>query len=378
MKVTHCLRCFVIMPVIVALSVQIFLAGCKKEDNSSIDHYTARIDHLTDSLVTTLVFHGKPLPLPGLIVGVWAPGQNYTYFKAKGYSNLATKRHMEVTDLFRVASITKTFTATLLLQLVDKGLIALDDKLDKYITGIPNGNLITIRHLLAMQSGLFEVNNDSITMSIFESNPDHVFSQLELIEAIKRHPPTFNPGERTEYCNSNFILAGVIIEILTGQSIENALKTAITQPISLTNTSFVNSRWMPAGKPYSSGYILDDNLNYSDATERFNMSVAFTAGAIVSNMDDLKKWVFKLTTGYFISPALQSQILIFNPIFQDMDYGLGIMRFRDNYMGHAGDGMGYHSFIARNNEKDITIAIFFNGDYPYPMHVFHSILEILK
>lgn len=379
MKAMNFSRAFFVTPVIAFFCVLFFIESCKKDDPIVVDKYTTRIDELTDSLVTKLTYKGKAVPLPGLMVGIWAPRQDYTYLKAKGYANLANQRPMQVTDLFRIASITKTFTSVLLLQLVDENLISLDDKLGKYLTGIPNGDLITIRQLLAMQSGLFEVNNDSIIGNIFETDPDHYFSPAELLEAIKRHPPEFNPGERTKYCNSNFIIAGILIEQLTGKSIEDALQTGIAQPLGLKNTTFANSRWMPAGKPFACGYMWDNNRQYFESTEMFNMSVAFTAGAIVSNMEDLKKWVFNLTSGTLVSAKMFSQMTdTFNPIFGDMEYGLGLMRFRDNYIGHAGDGMGYHSFIARNTGKDITIAIFFNGEYPYPMHVFHEILKILE
>ncbi|MCK9398671.1 MAG: beta-lactamase family protein [Bacteroidales bacterium] len=382
MKATHFSRAFFFTPIIAFFCVLFFMESCKKDDPVVVGKYTTRIDQLTDSLVTKLTYNGKAAPLPGLIVGIWAPRQDYTYLKSKGYANLASQRPMQVDDLFRIASTTKTFTSILLLQLAEEGFISLDDKIDKYLTGIPNGAVITIRQLLAMQSGLFEVNNDSVIGNIFISDPDHYFSPIELLEAIKRHTTTFSPGERIEYCNSNFIIAGILVEQLTEQSFEKALQTRITQPLGLQNTIFANSRWMPANKPYASGYMFNSNLDYFECTENFNMSVAFTAGAIVSNMDDLKKWVLNLTSGTLISPAMQAQMEDFHPIFEDVlentEYGLGLMRYKDNYIGHSGDGMGYHSFLARNPEKDITIAIFFNGEYPYPQVIFHELLKILE
>lgn len=367
-----------IYPLIVMGFVLMLTNSCKKTDEQAIDKYTVQIDKLADSLVTKLTYNGKAVPLPGLIIGIWAPDRNYSYLKAKGYANLATKRPMQVSDLYRIASVTKTFTSVMLLQLVDEGKIGLDDTIDKYLSGIPNGGLITIRQLLAMQSGLFEVNNDSVIGHAFETDPNHYFSPQELLAAIKRHPPVFQPGERTVYCNSNFIIAGILIEKLTGQTYREALHARISQPLGMANTSFSESQWMPTGKSYSSGYMADSNKDYFEVTEKFNMSVAYSAGAIISDIEELKKWVLNLTSGTLVSTSMLNQMEIFHPIFPDTEYGLGLMRFRDNYIGHGGDGMGYHNFLARNPKKNITIAIFFNGEYPYPQYIFYDLIKILE
>lgn len=354
------------------------LSGCRKsEEPSSPDKYTARIDRMADSLVTQLTLHGKSVPLPGLMIGIWAPDQGYTYLKPHGYADLSSKRAMQCTDIFRIASVTKTYTAVMVLQLIDEGKLSLDDTIGKFFSGIPNGHLITIRHMLAMQSGLFEVNNDCVVAHDFDTDPDHYFSPQELLTAIKRHPTDFQPGTQTVYSNSNFIILGMLIEQLTGTPFRDALQNRITQPLGMGNTSFAESRFMPAGKIHARGYMLNDVYEYFDATERFNMSVAYSAGAIIADIEELKKWIFRFTSGNLVSSAMFEQMQHFNPIFPDMEYGLGMMRFRDNFLGHAGDGMGYHNLAARNPQKNITIIVFFNGDYPYPMHVFHQILKIL-
>ena len=354
------------------------VGSCKKDDNTSIDKYTAELDKLTDSVLTKLTIDGRTIPLPGLIVGVWAPRQNLTYLKAKGYANLATHQPMLVTDLFKIGSLTKTFTSTILLQMVDDGLISLNDTIAKYIPGIPNGDIMTIRQLLAMQSGLFEVNNDSIVRSVFINEPDHQFSTSELLDAIKRHPATFKPGENTEYCNSNYIIAGILIEQLSGKSFEECLEERIVQPLALTNTSFLDSRWMPEGKPYTSGYTLDSNYDYQDITERYNLSLAYSAGAMLSDMDNVKKWVTNFTSGTLISPSMLAEMESYHPIFDNSaEYGLGLMRFGGNFLGHTGDVPGCHSIMAQDKERDITIIIFINCDTYPPSNVFYDVISIL-
>jgi len=156
------------------------------------------------------------------------------------------------------------------------------------------------------------------------------------------------------------------------------LKSRITGPLRMVNTSFAKSQYMPSGKVFCSGYMLDGNFKYIDASEGFNMSVAYSAGAIISDLNDLQTWIRILTSGALLSSSTQKQMKVFNPIFGDTEYGLGLMRYRGNFIGHSGDGLGYHSFMARNVEKDITIAIFFNGEYPYPQFVFHELLKILE
>lgn len=370
MKVPNLIYVFLICLVI--------LTGCdKKEDVQQFDKITLQIDMLADSLITDLTLNGKKVPLPGLIIGIWAPDMGYTYLKAKGYADLSKKTPMQVTDLFRIASVTKTYTAVMILQLVDEGKIGLEDTIDKFLPGIPNGDKITIHNLLSMQSGLFEVNNDLLICEEFDNDPNHFFSPEELLSAIKRHEPDFQPGEKTQYSNSNFIILGILIEKLTGTSYSDALYSRITKPHDMGNTSFAESQLMPEGKTYSNGYILDENYDYIDVTERFNMSVAYSAGAIISDINELRDWIYKFTSGSLVSSSVFEKMQVFNPIFTDMEYGLGMMRFRDNYIGHAGDGMGYHNFAARNPQKNITIIVFFNGDYPYPMHVFHELIKIL-
>ena len=360
------------------LFVLTVFGSCKKDDNTSFDKYTEELDKLTDSVLTKLTFDGRTIPLPGLIVGVWAPGQNLTYLKAKGYANLAFHRPMQVTDLFKIGSLTKTFTATILLQMVDDGLISLNDTIENYIPGIPNGEIMTIRQLLAMQSGLFEVNNDSAVRSVFINEPDHQFSTNELLDAIKRHPATFKPGENTEYCNSNYIIAGILIEQLSGKSFEECLDERIVQPLALTNTSFLDSRWMPEGKPYASGYTLDSNYDYQDITERYNLSLAYSAGAMLSDMDNVKKWVTNFTSGTLISSAMLAEMESYHPIFDNSaEYGLGLMRFGGNFLGHTGDVPGCHSIMAQDKERDITIIIFINCDTYPPRSVFYDVISIL-
>lgn len=92
----------------------------------------------------------------------------------------------------------------------------------------------------------------------------------------------FQPGDSTVYCNSNFIIAGILIEQLTGQPYGEVLLARITQPLGMANTSFSESQWIPAGKSYSSGYMFNSNFDYYDATEKYNMSVAYSAGAVAN------------------------------------------------------------------------------------------------
>ena len=122
---------------------------------------------------------------PGLVVGIWIPGRG-AFVQAFGKADLASGAPMDLDDHFRIASITKTFTATAVLRLVDQGKLRLDDTLSTYIAGIPNGDRITIRNLLAMTSGIYDFTMDEQFDKAFAGNPVMSFGLDDLLAILRR------------------------------------------------------------------------------------------------------------------------------------------------------------------------------------------------
>jgi D-alanyl-D-alanine carboxypeptidase len=144
---------------------------------------------------------------------------------------------MRLRDHVRIASITKTFTATAILQQVDRGRRKLSAKLDTFVKGIPNGRRITIRQLLAMRSGIYDFTADRTFERRFAANPLMRFRPRDIIPIIRRHRPLFRPGARTSYADSNYVLLGIVLEKITGRSARAVITHDIVDRLKLRHTS---------------------------------------------------------------------------------------------------------------------------------------------
>ena len=292
--------------------------------------------------------------LPGLNVGVWVPGLG-SYIQALGVSDLATAAPLRLDDRFRIASITKTFTATVILQLVDQQKISLNDRLARYITGIPYGDQITIDQLLAMTSGAYEFLDDSAFVTAYVKNPLLPFSLSQLIAIIQQNKPLFPPGTNIAYDDSGYYLLGAIAEKVSDLSLPQLIAEKIAQPLGLSETSYPATPGMPA--PFSRGYLVEA-ASFRDVTDS-NPAVPAGAGAMISSLLDLKVWVKALATGTLLTPATQGRRLETKLLTQTSQltirYGLGIASF-NGFLGHDGSIFGYGSTAIYLPAKDATIV----------------------
>jgi D-alanyl-D-alanine carboxypeptidase len=157
---------------------------------------------------------------PGMIVGIWIPG-NGTWIRATGLADRTTKHPMQVNEYMRIGSVTKTFIATLLLQLVGDGKVGLDDPVSRWAPQVPNAHHITIRELLNMSSGLYNYTEDPQFLRQLTRPPTAAvrhWTPRQLVAIALAHKPYFPPGKGWYYSNTNFILLGQIIEAVTGRS----------------------------------------------------------------------------------------------------------------------------------------------------------------
>ena len=318
--------------------------------------------------------------LPGLTLRISGP--QGTYEKSYGLGDTAAAVPFAADDHVRIASITKTFTATAVLQQVRAGRLSLGDRLSRYVKGVPNGRRITIRQLLAMRSGLYDYTSDPAFNRRFEADPTMAWSPQDALAIVRRHKPVFAPGARTQYADSNYVLLGLILEKVTGRSVQSLITNGIIRPLGLTQTSFPTTPPLPT--PFAHGYYAGPDSMAATITDvtAINPTVAWTAGAMVSTIGDLQTWGRELLRGALIGRKLQRERLRLGTIPNNgppVGYGLGILRFGD-WLGHDGAIFGFSSetFQDRTTGAQIVVVTNLSSNSTTPsMAIFGAIAQHL-
>jgi D-alanyl-D-alanine carboxypeptidase len=299
--------------------------------------------------------------LPGAIVGAWVPGRG-GYRRAFGRADLRTNAPIGAADHVRIAGITQTFTATAALQLVDEGRLSLEDRLSKYVPGIPNGNAITLRQLLGMTAGVYDYTADPEFARRLQANPLMAFGPRDALAIIRRHRPSSPPGQRVQFSDSNYVLAGLVVEKVARQPVGAVIQQRILRPLALRGTSYPTTLAIPA--PFPRGYLAgaDGKVAPVDVTA-LNPNVLGAAGAMISTLDDLRVWAHALATGTLLEPGTQAQRLrltpIPNPGGPSTGYGLGILGFA-GFLGHTGAIRGYNTAMLYLPSARATIVVAVN------------------
>ena len=275
---------------------------------------------------------------------------------AAGYANLRTKERMRVDHAFRVGSITKTFVATVVLQLAAEGTLGLDDAIERWLPGlVPSGQAITLRQLLNHTSGIYNYTDDQALNSSLIRNPRRVLTPVELVAFATKHRPNFDPGTSWSYSNTGYILLGLVIEKATATSLEQELRERIFQPLALTRTSFPAAPTLP--RPFAHGYLPVDLVRTPkgkpvDVTV-WSPSWAWAAGALVSTASDLSRFYGALVRGDLLPAEQLGEMRTAVPIPNgSSQYGLGLASEPSNcgrVLGHTGGVPGYTS-IAYSSE----------------------------
>ncbi|MEU3795796.1 serine hydrolase domain-containing protein [Streptomyces fructofermentans] len=297
--------------------------------------------------------------IPGVVVGLWMPGKG-CYVRATGVADTATREPMTTDQYVRIGSETKTFTVTALLKLVDDGRIRLDDPIAKYVRGVPDGRRITLRQLAEMRSGLFPYTSDPDFDHDLMSDPYRSFTPRELLAYGFKHPNTFAPGKKFEYSNTNLILLGLVVEKVSGHRLVDFIDRRVLRPAHLRHTLFPTGSEFP--DPHPRGYT-DQTLNgeVADATD-WNPSWAWAAGAMISDLHDLRRWARIVATGTLLRPQTQAERLKTLPTgYPGTSYGLGIFD-SGGWIGHNGSIPGYETATVYLPSKKATLVIMLNTD----------------
>ncbi len=299
---------------------------------------------------------------PGLIALISVEGEPDLIIR-RGVSNISTNEPMDEKNWFRIASNTKTFTGTAVLKLVDERRISLDSTISFYLPEykIPQGDKITVRMLGNMTSGLFNYSDDPGLWDILiKSNFTATIPPDSLLALAFRYPLKFKPGTSYEYCNTNIVLLGLLIERVTGKPAWEVIREKVVDPLHLTNTYWGGPFFLQT--PYSHGYTTIESL--VDATN-FNPSWGYTAGAMVSNMHDMKIWAKAVAEGRLLSARMKEERLNWGP----GDYGFCLERIvyrQKEWIGHPGSIPGYNSMVFYCPEKKITLVMYSNTDDNLP------------
>jgi D-alanyl-D-alanine carboxypeptidase len=319
----------------------------------------------------------KLKPLAQRIVSAGTPGA-VVYVRdgtgvraaAAGHADLRKKTLLTPAMSFRVGSITKSFVAAVVLQLVGEGKLTLADTLQRWLPNVvPNASQITVRELLNHTSGIPNYTAEVTFGTALASQPSRIWTPQELVSFIDGRPPLFAPGAVWYYSNTNFILLGLIVERITGRPLGDELRDRIFTPLRLTHSAFPGaSTAMPA--PYAHGYLLPGNFlvpvrTYRDVTA-WNPSWAWAAGAVVSNADDLARFYGALLAGDLLKPELLAEMENTVPVTTSPDgpgYGLGLMHDAvacSDTWGHTGGVPGYTSLVSGRRDGSRIVVVLVN------------------
>lgn len=299
-----------------------------------------------DSLFVSLAANNK-------YMGSLAISQNgkTIYSKAIGKADVETNKDINTESKFRIGSISKTFTATLIFKAIDEKKITLNQTISKFFPTVKNAEKITVANLLNHHSGIFN----------FTNNPDYLQwntqrkTREELVSLISASPSNFEPNSKAEYSNSNYVLLSIILEKLYKKPYATILKEKIVNPLKLANTYYGDKISLTNNEVNS--YSFNGTWKKQPETD---MSIPLGAGAIVSNPNDLNKFISALLNGELVSAESLTNM---KTITDKYGMGLtGIPYYDKEGFGHGGAIDGFTSLLYYFPADKLAIAITSNGN----------------
>lgn len=273
--------------------------------------------------------------------------------KSYGFADLDLKRNANSNTKYKVGSITKTFTASIIFQLIDQNKLALETNLSKFYPEIKNAERITIGQMLNHKSGIFNFTNEDDFIKFASQSK----TKQEMVSKIASFDAAFEPDSKADYSNSNYLLLGYIIEKITGKTYQENVKQRIIDKIGLKNTSYYDVINSAENEAFSYNYNSDKKLEKID---QWSATQVGGAGALESTPDDLTKFTNALFSGKIISKnALDEMTKI------DQGFGKGIFTapFGDRtFYTHNGGIEGFTASYGYNPEENVGFSILLNFD----------------
>jgi D-alanyl-D-alanine carboxypeptidase len=334
------------------------------------------------ALKSTLDSMAKDLLVPGAVMLLRTPdGETIITYGKRGLDDPAP---VTADDHIRIGSNTKTWTGTVILQMIEEGKLALDDAVSKYRPDVPNGDNITLEMLLTMRSGLFNYSTTYKMNHLLDTEPRKIWNPDDLLAIAFELPPYSAPGQEFHYSNTNTILLGMIAEQIDGKPLGTIFHDRIFAPLGLANSHFPASSSNAIPSPHPRGYMYTNNvitlatnaippdlqyhaklgtLKPNDQTDA-NPSWGGAAGAGISTARDLATYAEALANGKLLGPTMQKRRLDSvqpaNPDDpQSALYGLGIAKFGPMY-GHTGELPGFNTFMGSDPVNHVTLIVWTN------------------
>lgn len=313
-------------------------------DKAKLDHYFDRLNEKNKAMGSLII----------------AQNGNVVYSRIIGFSQIngADKKPLTAATRYRIGSVTKMFTATMIFQLVEEGKLKLDDKLDKFFPQIPNADKITILHILAHRSGIADLADGS-----GKSNPR---TQSEILATITKGGSGFEPGTKYAYSNSGFVVLGFIIEKLMGKPYSEVLKQRVTSKIGINDT-YLGTGLTDVNKNESFSYRYAGS--WQQETETY-ISKAGGAGGIISTPSDLIK---------FIRALFNQQLVSKNSLDLMMQQHLGMEPFTYNgqtFYGHGGGIDNFGAWLVYQPEEKLALAYTTNAKMYPVMNIINGVFDI--
>lgn len=345
----------------VALAIVLGIGGCGTSSQSPPSNPQSQLSATVDSLVQSEM---TQFGVPAMNVAL-AKKATILYAHAYGVSNLSSGESAKPATIFEIGSITKQFTAALIMKLQEENLLHVNDSAVTYLPQYGFPSAITIRMLLNHTSGL----GDFTTFADFGQWVENGVAEPVVLAQISQAGVQFAPGSHYAYSNSGYFLLGSIIERVTGQSYAANLDKLIFQPLALANTYYP----LPPATVAATGYT----HNGAELVPAiiWDRSVAFAAGALSSNLYDLVTWDNALMSGQVVSPASFEQMTTSNGFYQNgYSYGFGLALSTYNsrpLMWHAGQIGGFYTENVVFLDDGFTLVILTNDqDYDTDPFVF--------
>lgn len=331
---------------------------------------------------TVLTNIARELFIPGVLTLIHTPQANMLVIY--GTNELGKNNDPRVNTQFRIGSNTKSMISAVIVQLAQEGKLKLDDPVSKYIPDVPNGDKISLDLLMKNRSGLYNYLESPKLAKEFDANPSKIWTPQELLNLSFEQPLQFQPDERFDYCNTNFIVLGLIAEKLDKTPLEIIFKKRLFEPLGMKHTYLPGAFDTVMKKPYSHGYAFGKSAHvfthepYSaemiskikngkvkpvDYTVQ-SPSWAWAAGGVVSTAEDVAIWIESLAQGKLFNQEYYQKWLK-SPVPSDagnpnIKYGYGFLTIANDaglFFFHSGELPGFNSYMIHSLEKKQTIVI---------------------
>lgn len=378
------------MKKIIIVVIALTFATCKTESKKEVEQKDdlisvqklSKIAEI-DSLVKSLVANNKSV---GGVLGIQI-GNDQPIIETYGFAELENNRKVIDNDQFRIASITKPFTATAVLKLIESEKLALENTIDKFFPNFPKGSEITIYQLLSHTSGIpnwYEVAMPSETPNNFPMCPE----PHQYIEKMS-NTSLFDPGALYSYSNTGYVLLGEIIEVLSGKTYENYLREEIFEPAGMIDTEM--ERKENSSAQWVKGYGYDTSLD-NPFTKPEEYAMPYSAGGLRSTAADLLKFMKAFNSDQLISKELKQLAISYAKVndgkdvdedrfyfpedferpnppswMQKYGYGLGFERmdiYQTAIVSHGGSIAGFRTLMMHRPDGNVTMVLLTNTGNP--------------